>query len=191
MTDRMKRFSPIVFTVALLGGCTQQAANVSDDAQFAEAGAKTVAELEVPRTIKPGAAVEFTHVLRFKVAPGEAGIVDFTVNEDYQSGLLKLEAHGSDGLSVFGASSSVQFSMDATRTHNWSVNFKAETDGVYYLNVSALAETEGEPGSRRGYAVRIEVGDLQKATKTSNSIAPTQMPSGETVIVMEAEETIE
>ncbi len=201
----MKTFTPtrplLTLAIALFAAsCAQQStteggATLAPDSQAAASTTPAaVADKTTPEpviaTIKPGAGVTFSHKLRAPVQAGESGVVDLTIEEAYATGILKLETSGTDGLNVFGSSVSARESMADRQTHSWSLNYQAEADGVYYLNVLATVESDNQPGSARAYAIRIEVGDISKAAPDDKVTPPTQLPSGETAIIMEAEETI-
>lgn len=192
-TEPMKNLfskTPIAlgFAAALLASaCTQTV--VSDvPEETAETGSKT---LQTPATVKPGAAVEFSHEITAAAAPGGTGTVKLTVIEGYDAGTLTLTTGGTDPLSVFGVDTTKTVDMASGGTHSWTVNYNAATDGIYYLNVQAAAAPDAGPEMSRVYAVRIEVGDISKAEKPQSPGDVMVTPDGETIIVMEAEETIE
>ncbi len=142
-------------------------------------------------TVKPGAAVSFSHTLQDKVGPGQNGSVDLRVSEGYEAGTLTVETSGTEGLNVFGSQVTQSFSMDAGDTHDWSVSYSADTDGVYYLNVTATADSGDGLVMSRAYAVRIEVGDMALAKPAAKNGELEMSEDGVPEIVMEAEETIE
>ena len=101
-------------------------------------------------------------------------------------------ASGDDGLEVFGASATQTMAMDGASAHSWPVNFRAESDGVYYLNVYATADPGGQGiATSRAYAVRIEVGDISQGKPLSINGEITTLPDGENAVIMQAEEVVE
>ncbi|MEO0981723.1 MAG: hypothetical protein AAFX03_03620 [Pseudomonadota bacterium] len=144
-------------------------------------------------TVKPGASVTFSHEAPARVAVGETGTVTITVEEAYESGSLFLQASGDDGLTVIaGGDGSARYSMALQSTHEWTVTFSAEADGVYYLNVLATAEPDDRPSASRAYAARVVVGDpaVAVAARQKNG-KPGLDAGGAPVVVLEADETIE
>lgn len=162
-------------------GCAQQN---SSDATLTK---------EAPNTVlgKPGASVQFSHKLRAPVSAGTAGTIDFTVSEEYGAGALWLQATGDNGLKILSGNAPVRYEMYSVSTHNWSVSFSADNDGVYYLNVLATVEPEGQSKSSRAHAVRIEIGDVSQITTKAKNGEVSQSPDGDPVIILDAEETIE
>lgn len=144
---------------------------------------------EYGKTIKPGAAVRFTHSLRNKLSPGGDGVLTVTINEAYDEGVLALTA-SSDGLEVFATSSSTRFSMDGAERHIWDIYFTAKDPGVHYVNIHAAAQKGGAPIAMRSYAAAVQVGDAS-ARKTEAQGEMMLNTDGESIIVMEAEEVIE
>ena len=93
---------------------------------------------------------------------------------------------------MFGAETSARMDMDAGTTHSWRLDYAAETDGVYYINISARAEMPDGYSESRAYAVRVQIGDWQDAQAKLDAVSDVQMlPSGEPAVILEADETIE
>lgn len=176
------------FAAALLAtACTQTV--VSDvPEQVTETKTK---KLKPIATVKPGAAVEFSHEILAAAAPGSTGTIQITVVEGYDAGTLTLLTTGSEPMSVFGVDTTKTVDMASGGTHSWTVNYNAATDGVYYVNVQASAAPTSGPEMSRAYAARIEVGDISKAEKPKSSGDVMITPEGETIIIMEAQETTE
>lgn len=186
---RFIKTGSMIFAAGLLAvACAQQ--DGADAAAVSVEPATLEVEATVPGTIKPGASVKFAHSLRGEIDASRSGTVDIQVTEQYSDGTLRLTATGDTGLSVFGASKTAQFAMDGKGTHTWSVNFQADADGVYYINVLANVEVEGHPASMRAYAVRLKIGEGVLEQKPENG-ALEQLSDGEIAVVMEADEVIE
>ena len=190
MKPIVKALPYLALAAALLTtACAQQSASEQTGPASLEARADKPTPEMLP-TVKPGAAVEIAHTQRAAVGPGDRGTIDLTITESYSSGLLTLEIRGDDGISVSGASVSQTFQMADQSSHKWSVNFGAEVEGIQYLRIRATATPEDGPESGRSFAIRVDVGDITKAASRKTTEA-TITPSGEAVIIMEAQETIE
>lgn len=139
-------------------------------------------------TVKPGAAVSFSHSLRAPVDPGGDGVLLLTIRETYDNGAMLLEA-SSEGLELAGASRSKTLSMDAGDTHQWDLYFDASDGGVYYIDIVAIVDDGNGGGSTRSYSAAIQVGDDATVAKPSADVI--RDAAGVPVVVMEAEETVE
>jgi len=172
-----------------LAGCVKTGPVPQNTAEPSEQ-TKPFAE-RVVQTVKTGAAVSLVSQQRYAIETDETGIVDIDILEAYTSGTLILEANGTDSLDVFGASRTLRLDMSDTDQHSWSLQFTAREDGVHYISVLASPEGVEGPELKRAFAVRVEVGDLAAAAaKPRNDVALETLPSGESVVVMPAEETI-
>lgn len=183
MTSLKKISLSIASGLALLTvGCAQQSASenaLNKDDQ------KTVVG-------KPGASVQFSHKLRAPASAGTTGTIDFTVSENYDAGGLWLQATGDNGLNIVSGAGPNRYDMYSISTHQWSVAFSAANDGVYYVNVLATVEPDGQPKSSRAYAVRVEVGDVSGITTSSQKNGQlSQSPDGDPEIILEADEEID
>ena len=181
---------------ALLAACTQhQAADpgVTELAEVSDAASEKQVALAPPiTTIKPGASVTFSMDEAKPIASGENGSVTLTVNEGYPSGVLHLKASGGAGLNVFGAERVAQKDMASGTSHTWRIDYSADADGVYLINILATAEPEPGFKEMRAHSVRVKVGDWQTAAAKVQAAQKTEMlPDGERAVILEAEETIE
>lgn len=186
MRPMMKIAAAVAVAGSLAAACAQQAS--IDNAQTAPEPAALEA---VHSTVKPGASVTFSHSLRGEIDASRRGSVDIQVTEEYSDGLLHLTAAGEDGLSVFGADATTRVSMADKDAHTWTVNFQADSDGVFFINVSAEAELEGQPSWMRTYAVRLEIGEGAALAEKPANGQVVQQSDGEMAVIMEAEEVIE
>lgn len=187
MKKTIRSLSASMLALGLIAGCAQQGAS---DAPVETAEAPLV-QLPVPATVKVGAAVEFSHEVTAAAGPGGTGTLSLKVIEGYGDGTLTLETYGDDALSVFGADTTKTVDMSAGDVHEWTVSYVAQADGVYYANVRAIAAPNDGPTMARAYAARLEIGDMSKAQKVEVPGILETGADGETMIVMEAEETIE
>ena len=188
----MNRFgsAAILVSAFLAAGCAQSQSDAPVAAIEAKVETTTKVQLVQPATIKPGAAVSFTHKARSAVQPGENGTLDLTLIEGYPAGNLTLGITGSDGLVVSTAQSGQSLSMKGADSHQISVTYRAETNGVFYVNVLAKTDTLDGVTSARAYSARVEIGDVTGLEKPKTDLPLDTNASGETVIIMEAEETI-
>lgn len=143
------------------------------------------------KTVKPGAAVSFTHTGAKDLQPGQYGKVVINADEEYDSGTLYLTAQPDEGLRLVSETGGTSFSMSAGRTHKWELDVMAASHGVYYLNVFASAKLADGTEYLRSYAVPVLVGDVTQADiRNSMKTNGTLSEDGKT-IAMEAEETIQ
>ena len=178
----------------LTAACTQQSDNEVAQFDVSEAGADAAERkiiLAPPiSTVKPGAAVTFSHADVKSIEVGENSAVTITVNEGYPSGTLTLEATGGAGLDVFGATRVLEVAMADVTTHTWRVDFQPQSDGVHYVNVLATARPEPGVFETRAYAVRVNAGSW--ASAQTQKATPTEMLEDDTpAIMLKADETIE
>lgn len=139
---------------------------------------------------KPGAQVRISGELREALNPGDAGAVEVTVREAYDSGTLTLRATTSDGMSILTTNDEIRFDMAGTDTHTWTVYFDTEQEGRFYVNILADVETAFEASSRAG-AIAVQVGKgAGSGPALSKGMELGTDERGEPVIMMQAEETI-
>ena len=136
--------------------------------------------------VKPGASVGYSHNLAKQVEAGDTVNFDLTLQEGHASGALNVDVSAS-GLSLTGSSVSQSFDMAEGNDHIMTVSFTAPSNGRYYINVSARAETTADEPKFRVFSIPVQVGPEQKMKSNPNMQT---MPSGESIIVMDAEEEI-
>lgn len=180
----------------VLTGCTAPASNdgvTETQLTVADTVQKPTAKLgPAISTIKPGAAVSFSHDVSGPVAVEGNGYVTLTINEGYPYGALELKASSDEGLAVLGANAAHTINMADGTTHSWRVDFQGLTDGVHYLNIMATAKPSSDAGETRSYAVRVEVGDWKTVEAARQAAKPMELQAdGEMAVILEATETIE
>jgi len=185
-----------VSAAALLGACVQQQAAdpaTTDIAAESPATQATKVKLAPPiTTIKPGASVTFSLDRAKPITVGENGAVTLTVNEGYPIGILHLKASGSPGLNVFGAQKVAQMDMSSGTSHTWRIDYSADADGLYFINILATAEPEAGFSEMRAHSVRVPIGDWQSAQAKVKAAQDMEMlPDGEPAVILEAQETTE
>ena len=186
----------ISFGAALVAACAQQQTIEPNVTELAEADASTTSKqvkLAPPiTTIKPGASVTFSLDEAKPIARGENGSITLTVNEGYPEGVLHLKASGGNGLNVFGAERLAQKDMSNGTSHAWRIDYSADVDGGYLINILATAEPEPGFTEMRAHSVRVKVGDWQTAQAKVQAARQTQtLPDGERATILEAQETVE
>ena len=136
-------------------------------------------------TVKPGAAVTLNSALPKAMTSGSYQTVQLQLQDGHQDGIMSVRLEPSAGLRLFGATSSKTFNMAAAGPHIWDVDVKADTDGVYFLNV--FAEAQGRP---RSFSVRLDMGVVTQ--KMIDEALPKQgeLVDGGKIRVLEATETI-
>ncbi len=179
---------PLVSLSLLATACTKAHAPLADTAsptykpQFAS---------QHVQTVKPGAAVSITGTQSAPILAGQTGQVELEIIENYAAGILTLEAVGDDAVDVFGAERTLRLDMASDTHHSWTVPFRAETDGIYYISIQATAAPEDGPVMTRAFAVKVEVGDTSNAAaKIQEDVSVETLASGEAAVIMDADETI-
>lgn len=182
----MKNLKLFAISSALLLGLTACAASVeeaaADKATVENVTGKVLAPMS---TVKPGANVSLNTTLPKSMVPGAFQTVKLQLIEGYTEGNLNVSIEPSDGLRLFGAAGSKTFDMGRTNSHDWDVDVKAETDGVYFLNV--FAEAMGQP---RSFSVRVNIGQVTQKMFDDAMPADGELVDGGKIRVLEADETI-
>lgn len=141
-----------------------------------------------------GTPVRFEHDIVPPIAVGETASLNLTVYEAYPSGTLTLRAEGNAGVSVFGAERSIRKDMADGSTHAWRIDFRGERDGVHYIGVFAEPDLDGWTDRPAIYAIRVEVGDINKAQASTGAQSKVSVESIDNeatkAVIFEAEETI-
>ncbi len=136
-------------------------------------------------TVKPGASVSMTSALPKAMTSGAFQTVQLQFNEGYNDGTMSVSIEPSEGLSLFGGSSSKTFDMISPGTHVWDLDVKADVDGVYFLNVFAEAG-----GQARVFSVQLNMGQVTQKMFDEALPADGELIDGGKIRVLEATETI-
>lgn len=171
-----------VLTLLAVGGLSACTAATQKTAET-ENMSKTIAPVA---TVKPGASVTLNSVLPKSMASGSFQAVQLRLNEAYSAGPMSVRIEPSEGLSLFGGSSSKTFDMSKSGPHVWDIDAKADVDGVYFLNV--FVEAEGQP---RSFSVRLDMGVTTQKMFDDAMPADGELSDGGKIRVLEAEETIQ
>lgn len=196
MNAKSRMIGVSISAATLLAGCAQQQSAepaLADTVASASSATSKSVKLAPPiTTVKPGASVTFSLDEAKPITVGENGAVTLIVSEGYPEGVLRLKASGGSGLNVFGAQRQAQFDMSSGTSHTWRIDYSADADGVYLINIIATAEPEPGFSEMRAHSVRVKVGDWQAAqAKVSAATATEMLPTGEPAVILEAEETTE
>lgn len=148
--------------------------------------AKSKKDSHYRTTIKPGADVSMKSVLPKSMTSGVFQTVELEFSEGYQDGVMTVSIEPSDGLNLFGGTNSKTFNMSRSGSHSWDVDVKADSDGVYFLNVFAQAN-----GMPRSFSVRIDMGVVTQKMFDDAMPAEGELTDGGKIRVLEANETIQ
>lgn len=138
-------------------------------------------------TVKPGAAMAFSHVLNAPARVGDVGTAVVTVSEDYDSGSLRLTARAGEGLELVSSENLTTLAMAGTGKHVVNIRFRALSEGVHYLNLIGEASDSTGQNSSRAFSMRVQIG---KATAKAANPALAKDGKGGSIILMPATETI-
>lgn len=136
-------------------------------------------------TVKPGASITLNPVLPKTMSSGAYQTVRLELQDGYGEGVMSVNVVPSDGLSLFGSTSSKTFNMAAPGPHVWDLDVKADTDGVYFLNV--FSEAQGQP---RSFSVRLDMGVVTQKMLSDAMPSEGELIDGGKIRVLDAEETI-
>lgn len=137
-------------------------------------------------TIKPGAAVEFSHRIDGARQIGDVGTAIVTVADDYDSGSLRLTARASEGLELVSNENLGTISMAGAGKHVVQIRFRVLSEGLHYLSLIAEAPEGADQKSFRTVSMRVQIGNAL-AKKTDLPLAKDS--NGEPIILMPATET--
>ncbi len=194
----MKTLTKIAFSTALICGISACSASVEQTEIVTKqdhstlhdhSGEASVNAKAKPgtyyATVKPGASITLNSILPMSMTSGSYQTVRLELQDGYTDGVMSVNLVPSDGLSLFGSASSKTFNMAGSGPHIWDVDVKANTDGVYFLNV--FSEAQGQP---RSFSVRLDMGIVTQ--KMLNDAMPSEgeLVDGGKIRVLEATETI-
>ncbi|MEL7546482.1 MAG: hypothetical protein AAGJ84_07515 [Pseudomonadota bacterium] len=192
LMERSMKQKPVVFTLAVLAivtACSRSPGAISQNGPIQTASEDPIKALPIRTTIKPGAAIGFSHSELPVLQKGQDGRVTVFVTEPYDQGEMTISMSGSGGLDVFGAERSMRLDLSAGATHEVTINFGASEDGDYRIGISALVELDGGFRMGRAYAVPIRIGKGGNSGVARKGSIQTDL-TGEQRVVFQAEETI-
>lgn len=176
----MSYLKPLLGLVAIasLSACTA----TSQSETVAEAKPKVTAPMA---TVKPGADVSLNSILPKSMAVGDFQTIRLEFTEGYTDGSMSVQIEPSAGLRLFGGSSTKSFDMSQPGAHNWDVDVAADSDGVYFLKVFAMADN-----MPRSFSVRLDIGTVTQKMFDDVMPADGELTDGGKVRVLDATETI-
>lgn len=194
---KISTFSAAASLAALFAAGAACTAKTSDAAVNPQAAAKTgVAETtdaaaakkeaRALRTEKTGAALEFSHQ-QSGAADARRGSIAFAIREGYEGGLLRVSARASAGLELSPAAPAATFPLDGAAPLRWDVFYSAAADGIYYVDLVASVEQDGETVAVSTHSARVKIGAAEAPAAKANGEVTTT-PDGEAVVSMPAEE---
>ena len=139
------------------------------------------------RYLKPGAAIRYEHNLPADIKPGETVVFQLVLNESYDSGNMSVDIQSEGDVQVFPSSRYANFDMSTGREHVMDVSVTVGSHGRHYLNVFAQATDGSGQSMPRIFSIPVQCGP-KKALQPHSKLTAT--PSGENIIVMDAEEVI-
>ena len=183
----MTRLTSLFLSSVLLLGLSACAAPADDGVSNAVSSNDVVSKKIAPVvTVKPGANVTMNSVLPKSMTSGSFQAVQLRFDEAYIDGPLSVTIEPSAGLSLFGGTTSKTFDMSKPGPHKWDLDVKADTDGVYFLNVFAEAQ-----GQSRSFSVRLNMGQTTQKMFDDAMPADGKITDGGEIRVLDAEETIQ
>jgi hypothetical protein len=143
------------------------------------------------KTVKPGAALQFSHQIDGVLSVGAYTDVVIQVADSYNSGSLSLSASGSEALDVLSSSAEMSRELAPGQAPTTlRVAVRPTHDGVHYLNVMGqVADAEAGSSMSRAYAVRLDLGG--KTVDTVAGKPNIKMQGDKPVAAFQAVETIE
>ena len=138
-------------------------------------------------TIKPGAAVEFSHKIDGARQVGDVGTAVVTVADNYDGGSLRLTAHAGEGLELVSSANLGTISMKGAGTNVVKIRFRVLSEGVHYLSLIAQADEGAGQDSVRTVSMRVQIGN---APPKQTDLPLAKDSKGDTIILMPATEKI-
>ena len=133
--------------------------------------------------LKPGASVSYSHNLKPSLTAGETQTFQLILDEAYNSGWLDVNIAGEGAISLFTPADQLRIDMRDGDSHIIDLTVTANANGRHYINVRAVTD-QGVP---RIFGIAVQVGPPIAQKPSANM---TVMPNGETLILMDAQETV-
>jgi hypothetical protein len=137
-------------------------------------------------TIKPGAAVEFSHRIDGASQVGDVGTAVVTVADSYEGGSLRLTARAGEGLELVSNANLGTISMTGAGKHVVKIRFRVLSEGVHYLSLIAEALEGTDQESFRTVSMRVQIGN---APPKQTDLPLAKDSKGDSIILMPATET--
>lgn len=147
----------LVFLSALListTACTRQTATPNESV-----AAKTVSV----RTVKTGAALNFSHRMQSPLVANTSQSVTLIVSHDYAGQPLSLTATSDAAVQL--ATKTAAMTLIKGRSATWTIPFTVTADGLYYINIIGTVRGADGNAEARAYAIRLPVGNQVEIKK--------------------------
>lgn len=188
MTSR-NIFTMRVVAPALTAGLLLTACAASDPV-IATADMKPVQSQHLHQTVKPGAALGFSHTVDGDLSVGSYSDVLIRIDEGYEAGRLTVLATGSASLDVLASSNRLSRDLSAEAATPWRIAVRPGHDGLHYLTLQAEV-TDGASGqtSARVQSIRLDLGGKMR-DELAGKPDIQQLGEEGAVAVLRADETI-
>ena len=172
-----------VFTILALAatGCAGPSADTEALETAAVETVKPTHDHGAVRTVKAGAAVEFTYELNARPELDREGVATIVINHQYSDATIVLTATGEDGVDISSADAGKTVYVDRPGSLMWELRFTPRTTGVNYINVFANVRQADGLQSTRTSAIRIATGD-ETAQKIGSDVKEVILNAQETII---------
>ena len=200
----MNRYAILfLFLFTLAGHSGQgnaQPANTSQLASARQAAEPDRDDATVPAERRPAirysqleAAVQLEHDYDGRMQPDVTETLTLRFRHGYTSGWMQVEFYAHDGLELYNAEVPRALPLDAAQPLSVPIRLTAPSAGEYYLSIFATVESaDGEEVGHRIFGLDLRAGDesetASQARRSSKTERVEETPSGELIIVMQAEE---
>lgn len=165
MIGVVKMYYQTAGTLALLSA--MMISTIACTKQIATKTESIAAETVGPRTVKTGAALNFSHRMQSPIVANTSQSVTLTVSHDYAGQPLSLTAT-SDAAVQLGAKTAAM-TLTKGRSATWTIPFTVTADGVYYINIIGTVKRADGNVEARAYAIRVQVGNQVEIKKPAPS----------------------
>lgn len=115
------------------------------------------------RTVKEGAALNFSSQMQTPVRANAPHSVRITIAHGYAGETLSLTANADDAVRLGTTATTIVLTKG--RVAAWTIPFTATADGAYYINIIGKVVGRDRNTLGRTYAVRVEVGNQVPKSK--------------------------
>ena len=141
------------------------------------------------------AAVQLEHDYGGRMQPDVAETLTLRFRHGYTAGVMRVAFYAHDGLELYNAKALRSLPLDAAQPLSVPIRLTAPSAGQYYLSIFATVESaDGEEVAHRIFGLDLRAGDESEiagqARRASKTRRVQETPSGESIIVMPAQETI-
>ena len=138
--------------------------------------------------------MQIEHDYDDRMQPDVAETLTLRFRHGYTSGWMQVEFYAHDGLELYNAELPRALPLDAAQPLSVPIQLTAPSAGEYYLSIFASVESADGEVAQRIFGLDIKAGDeseiASQARRSSKTQRVQETPSGELIIVMQAEEEI-